>query len=92
MEIIYWLFIKPFGFKQEPKCTNCTKHHYPSPTHILITTFVQGSAIAALLIFTVFRFYLVIDRLLNPPIPEDARNQMEYAGSALPLGGEAPPV
>ena len=78
MEIIYWLFIKPFGFKQEPQCTKCTNHHYPSPTYMFITTFVQGSAIAALVIFTVFRFYLVIDRLLNPPIPEEARNQMKY--------------
>ena len=78
MEIIYWLFIKPFGFKQEPQCTKCTKHHFPSPTHMFIATFVQGSAIAALVMLTVFRFYLVGDRLLNPPIPEEARNQMEY--------------
>ena len=79
MEIIYWLFIKPFGFPQD-KCSikTCTKHHYPSATHFFITKFVQGSAIAVLLIFTVFRFYLVIDRLLNPPIPEEARNQMKY--------------
>ena len=45
---------------------------------MFITTFVQGSAIAALVIFTVFRFYLVGDRIFNPPIPEEARNQMEY--------------
>ena len=70
--------IKPFGFPQEPQCANCSKHHYSSPTHLFITTFVQGSAIAALVIFTVFRFYLVSDRLLNPSIPEEARNQMEY--------------
>ena len=78
MEIIYWLFIKPFGFKQEPQCTKCTKHHYPSPTSLFITTFVHGSAIAALVIFTVFRFYLVIDRLLTPIIPEETKNQMIY--------------
>ena len=45
---------------------------------MFITTFVQGSAIAALVIFIVFRFYLVGDRIFNPPIPEEARNQMEY--------------
>ena len=78
IEIIYWLFIKPFGFKQEPQCTGCTKHHYPSPTPMFITTFVQGSVIAALIIFTVFRFYLVADRLIYTPIPEEPRNQMKY--------------
>ena len=78
MEIVYWLTIKPFGFPQEPQCAHCTKHHYPSPTLKFITTFVQGSAITALLMFTGFRFYLVIHRLLNPPIPEDTRNEMEY--------------
>ena len=79
MEIIYWLFIKPFGFSQD-KCSikTCTKHHYPSPTDMFITTFVQGSAIAALVIFTVFRFYLVADRLIYPPIPEEPRNEMKY--------------
>ena len=45
---------------------------------MFITTFVQGFAIAALAIFTVFRFYLVADRLIYPPIPEDTRNQMKY--------------
>ena len=45
---------------------------------MFITTFVQGSAIAALVIFTVFQFYLVVDRYIHPPIPEEARNQMEY--------------
>ena len=74
---MYWLIIKPFGFKQEPQC-NCSYHHYPTPTHRFITTFVQGSAIAALVIFIVFRFYLVGDLILNPPILEEARNQMEY--------------
>ena len=79
MEIIYWLFIKPFGFLQD-KCSikTCTKHHNPSPTYLFITTFFQVSSIAALVTFTVFRFYLVADRLIYPPIPEEVRNQMEY--------------
>ena len=77
MEIIYWLFIKPFGLTQVPRCTNCTKHHYPSPTHKFITTFVEGSAIAAVLLFSGFQIYLVFDRtLFNPPIPEETRNQI----------------
>ena len=77
IEILYWLFIKPFGFKQEPQC-NCTYHHYPTPTHKFITIFVQGSGWTAFFMFTGFRFYLVIDAILNPPIPEEVRNQMEY--------------
>ena len=74
---MYWLIIKPFGFKQEPQC-NCTYHHYLTPTHKFITIFVQGSGWTAFFMFTGFRFYLVIDAILNPPIPEEVRNQMEY--------------
>ena len=93
MEILYWLFIKPLGFRQEERKINCcTKHHYETPTQKYITKFVQGSGWTAFFIFTGFRFYLVIVATLNPPIPEEVRNQMEDVGSALPLGGEAPQV
>ena len=77
IEIVYWIFIKPFGLPQEI-CSfeTCTKHHYPSPTHKRITTFVQGSSFAAILMYSGFRFYLVAYSYLNPPIPEESRNQI----------------
>ena len=77
MEIVYWLFIKPFGLVKEDQCKGCTKHHYDSPTHERITKGVQKSGFMALIIFTGFRFYLVFDRLFfNIPIPEEFRNQI----------------
>ena len=77
MEIVYWLFIKPFGLPKEKRTCSCTKHHYPSPTSNRITKCVQRSSITAFLIFTGFRFYLVFDRLFfNPPMPVEPRNQI----------------
>ena len=82
IEILYWIFIKPFGLPQE-KCSdkNCTKHHYPSRTHKYITRLVQGSATIALLFFICFRFYGVCFLYLNPPIPEETRNQIRMSGT-----------
>ena len=83
IEVAYWIFIKPFGLPKNT-CTKCTKHHYPSPTSKRITTCVQKSGVAALLIFTGFRFYLVFDRLFfNPPRPEDVRDQIYQAVTSL---------
>ena len=77
IEIVYWLFIKPFGLPKENRTCCCTEHHYPSATSNRITKCVQRSTTAAVLIFTGFRFYLVFDRLFfNPPMPEDFRDQI----------------
>ena len=77
VEVVYWIFIKPFGLVKEEQCTKCTLHHYPTPISKRLTTGVQKSCIAAFLIFTGFRFYLVFDRLFfNPPIPEDNRDKI----------------
>ena len=82
MEIVYWIIIKPFGL---PKRPNCTKHHYPSPTHKWMASILRGSAIAALLTFTGFRFYLVLDCLFfNPPTPEETRNQIPRVSQGIP--------
>ena len=76
VEIVYWLFIKPFGLQREDQCKHCTKHHYPSVNSQRITKCVEGASIVSFLIFTGFRFYLVVYRLLNRPIPEEKYNQI----------------
>jgi hypothetical protein len=80
MEIVYWVFIKPFGLPQT-NCTNCTKHHYPSPAHKWISRFLRSSAIAALLIFSGYRFFLVFSGLFfYTPNVEETRNQILHYG------------
>ena len=84
MEILYWLFVKPFGLQmKECPYETCTQHHYPSPTAKRITTLGQGVAIAALMIFTGWRFYLVAHRNLYLPIPDETKNQIPEGPSAL---------
>ena len=84
MEIVYWLFIKPFGLPKN-KCSfkTCTQHHYPSSTEKRITTLIQGTGISAFLIFAGWRSYLVAYRYLNLPIPDENRNQIPEYSSAI---------
>ena len=73
VEIVYWLLIKV----KEEQCKGCTRHHYPTHTSKRMTTCIQKSCIAAFLIFTGWRFYLVFDRVFfNPPRPEEVKNQI----------------
>ena len=84
MEILYWLFVKPFGLQMK-ECPDetCTQHHYPSPTAKRITTLGQRTITSALLIFIGWRLYLVAYRYLNLPIPEENRNQIPEYFSGL---------
>ena len=76
-EIVYWMFIKPFGLKKKKQCKACgTYHHYDKNSHHRITRLVQGSTALALVIFSQWRFYLVAYRYLNRPIPDENRNQI----------------
>ena len=75
VEILYWIVVKPFGLAKKT-CNNCTHHHYPSPTHKWITRYIHRLAPAALFIFTGYRFYLVGNLLVNPPRPEETKNQI----------------
>ena len=84
IEIVYWIFVKPFGFPKDP-CSfeTCTQHHYPSSIAKRITTLGQGASVLILMIFTGWRFYLVAHRNLYLPIPDEAKNQIPEGPSAL---------
>ena len=76
-EIVYWIFIKPLGLKREEQCKGCgTHHHYDKTSHQRITRLVQGSSVSGLVILSLWRFYLVAYGYINPPIPDEARNQI----------------
>ena len=71
IEIVYWIFVKPFGLPMIPcSIETCTHHHYPSPTAKRITTLGQGAGTSALMISTGWRFYLVAHHYLHLPIPD----------------------
>ena len=71
------MLIKPFGLKKEQQCKGCgTHHHYDKTSHQRITRLVQGSSALALVIFSLWRFYLVAYGYINPPIPDETRNQI----------------
>ena len=77
VEVVYWLLIKPFGLVKEEQCKGFTSQDYPTHTSKRMTTCIQKSCIAAFLIFTGWRFYLVFDRVFfNPPRPEEVKNQI----------------
>ena len=84
IEIVYWIFVKPFGFPKDP-CSfeTCTQHHYPSPTHKRIFGLGKNVCTSALVIFIGWRFYLVGHRYLNLPIPDENRNQIPEGPSAI---------
>ena len=84
IEIVYWIFVKPFGFPKDP-CSfeTCTQHHYPSPTHKRIFGLGKNVCTSALVIFIGWRFYLVGHRYLNLPIPDEKRNQIPEGPSAI---------
>ena len=79
VEIIYWTFIKPFGFARST-CKTCLKKyktHYPSRLHKRFSNMITKSLIALYLAYAGYRLYLVIDRIyINPPQPEEYRNQI----------------
>ena len=76
-EIVYWMLIKPFGLKKEGQCKGCgTYHHYDKNYHHRTTRLVQGSSALALVIFSLWRFYLVAHGYVNLPIPQENRNQI----------------
>ena len=71
------MFIKPFGLKKEEQCKGCgTHHHYDKTSHQRVTRLVQGSSVLALIILAGWRFYLVAWFYINPPIPDETRNQI----------------
>ena len=69
--------MKPFGLPMK-KCQyeTCTHHHYDKTSHHRITRLVQGSSVTGLVILSLWRFYLVAYGYLNPPIPDETRNQI----------------
>ena len=79
VELIYWMFVKPFGWPRST-CRNCLKSfktHYPSRTVKSIANFITKSAIALYLAYAVYRLYWGFERLyINPPQPEEFRNQI----------------
>ena len=79
VEIIYWIFLKPFGFPKK-ECVRCNKkyqHHYNSPTHKMIFTVVQTTSyIIVYFLFAGYRMGLVINRIYNPIQPDEIRNQI----------------
>ena len=80
IEIIYWLFVKPFGLHRT-NCKNCLERcrtHYPSFAHRRISLRLETTALAIFFIYAGCRFCLVYDRIYyNPPRPEETRNQIQ---------------
>ena len=76
VELVYWMFIKPFGLEKQEQCSKCTKHHYMSIFSRHITRFGQGITTTYFLAYFWYRFYLVAFRYYYPLIPEENRNQI----------------
>ena len=79
VEILYWMFIKPFGLPMKDKCTRCYVHHYPSNNSKRITRIGQGFTTTVLIVYFWYRMYLVAVTYYHPPIPEENRNKLKYS-------------
>ena len=79
VEIIYWIFIKPFGFTRSTckYCLKTYKTHYPSRRHKRFSNMITKSLIGLYLAYAGYRLYLVLNYIyINPPQPEEYRNQI----------------
>ena len=78
VEILYWIVLKPLGFKKQ-ECEGCKEkaiHHYDSRISKKIVTWVQIITMIIFLVYTVNRFYLIFYKVYNPPQAEEIRNQV----------------
>ena len=76
VELVYWIFIKPFGLVKQEQCSKCTKHHYGSLLSKHITRIGQGLTTTVLIAYFWYRLYLVAVTYYYPPIPEENRNKI----------------
>ena len=78
VEILYWIFLKPFGFEKQ-ECEKCKEkfiHHYDSHISKKIVQWVQIITMIIFLVYTVNCFYNLFDLMFNPPRPSEGRNQL----------------
>ena len=85
VEVLYWIFLKPFGFEKQ-ECEKCKEkfiHHYDSHISKKIVQWVQIISFAMFLIFASYEFYLLADKAYNPPQAEELRNQVTETKSSI---------